>query len=268
MKLYSTTDISASVHKASEQFTHVVVNRAYALHNPVFFDSRVLLDLPLFQYASWLPTERQLSNWQERGGVLVEQDRYPKTDIESDVTVMIECPYNMARIDLLSKRNKEYAVIPNPVQWATHEDCVDLNFPVPELLREIWSVCAGKEMTNSEIAQAVDMPVSQIAYLKKSLQPVEMWHIHKRLAPEREEFIPAWDWLESGTKRRSEITNAGFRSQIEEMARFGYIQLKKMNKFPSEEPNWKQVGKDREAALKDLAAVRLLVESLPTHPET
>jgi hypothetical protein len=103
--------------------------------------------------------------------------------------------------------------------------------------------------------------------MKTALKPVEHWHIKKRLAPEREEFIPVWDWLESKEYPRKEITKAGYRNWIEEMARFGYIQLKKVQHYPVETPDWRKLEQGREDALRDMASVRLLVESLPDHPE-
>jgi hypothetical protein len=52
------------------------------------------------------------------------------------------------------------------------------------------------------------------------------------------------------------------------MARFGYIGLKKIQRYPDTEPDWKVLKKKRETALSDLAAVRSLVESLPDHLST
>lgn len=77
MKLYSTTDVSASVRRAHEQFTHVVLNRGYTTIKPVFFMSKTIEDLPLYQHASWLPeTETQKARWLNQGGVLIAQDTH------------------------------------------------------------------------------------------------------------------------------------------------------------------------------------------------
>lgn len=262
MNLYRTTDTSASIHKAHAQFTHVMLNRAYALHSPALFDSRKILDLPLYETASWLPETGQLTGWRENGGVLVVRDA--NVFFPCDAALLVECPIKPPAIEEAIGE----LVIPDPGSWVTHDDYIDLRFPVPDVLRALWTVCAGKEMTTKELAEAVDMPVTQVTKLKSRLEPDELWYIHKRLAPEREEMIPAWDWLQGGAVRRAEITKAGFRPMVEEMARFGYVGVKKIYRYAQREPNWRTFRKEREAALKNLAAVRLLVESLPDYLET
>lgn len=266
MKLFTTTGVSASVHRAHEEFTHVVLNRSYTLHRPVFFDSSPLLDLPLYQYASWLPAASQKAKWQDKGGVLIDQD--PDTAWECDVTLFVECPLRLARIDKVTAATREYAVIPNPVSWTVYDEYIDLHTPTTEHLREIWQVCGGQRMTNGEVSRESGWPIQQVMYMKACLNPKEHWYIQKRLAPERDEMMAAWDWLESGCVPRAAVTNAGHRAIVEEMAKFGYISLKKLQHYPSEEPNWRQLRKAREQALKDLAAVRSLVESLPDHLQT
>ena len=267
MKLFTTTDVAASVRRAHEQFTHVVLNRGYTTIKPVFFMSKTIADLPIYQYASWLPeTESQMTQWEANGGVLVVQDTHLGPD--TDVTVMVECPYDTKRLDMVHEHNAEYGVIPHPMAWRTHEECVDLRHPPVDLLQAIWRVCGGKQMTNAELAQETGLPVLQLQYLKNSLKPVEHWYIQKRLAPERDEFVLAWDWLEGGPVTKQAVREAGFKAQVEEMARFGYIGLKKTHHYPDTEPDWKVLKKKRETALSDLAAVRSLVESLPDHLQT
>lgn len=264
MKLFTTTDIAASVHKAHDQFTHVVLNRGYTTIKPVFFMSKTIADLPLYQYASWLPeTSGQMARWRKDGGVLIAQDTH--AGYETDVTVTVECPYDMDRINRMTAHTTAYGVIPHPMAWRTHEECVDLRHPPVDLLEAIWRECGGKQMTNAELAEDTGLPVLQLQYLKNSLKPVEHWYIQKRLAPERDEFVPAWDWLEGGPVPRRAVTEAGFKAQVEEMARFGYIGLKKIQHYPETEPDWKSLKKKREAALNDLAEVRSLVDSLPDH---
>lgn len=265
MKLFTTTDVSASVHRAHEQFTHIVLNRLYKLHRPTFFNSAQLIDLPLCQYAPWLPTKPQVAKWEKEGGVLIDQYGYEPRPC--DVTVFVECPMTKLHLDRVTMQTTEYAVIPNPVSWMVYDEYVDLHKPVTEHLQEIWSACGGRNMTNGELSRESGWPLSQLIYMKAVFQPKEHWYIDKRLAPEREEFIPAWDWLQAGCVPRSEVTKSGFKPQIEEMARFGYIKLKKLQHYPSETPNWRKLAKEREQALKDLAEVRSLVESLPVHPE-
>ena len=267
MKLFTTTDVAASVRRAHEDFTHVVLNRGYTTIKPVFFMSKTIADLPLYQYASWLPeTAGQLQRWNGGEGVLIAQDTH--LGIPADVTVMVECPYDTDRIERVHSDNREYGVTPHPMAWRTHEECVDLRNPETDLLQAIWRVCGGKEMTNSELAQETGLPILQLQYLKNSLRPEEFWYIQKRLAPERDEFVPAWDWLEGGAVTKKAVREAGFKAAVEEMARFGYIGLKKIQHYPATEPDWKVLKRKRETALSDLAAVRTLVESLPDHLAT
>lgn len=269
MKLYSTLDIEASVRKAYEQFTHVVLNRAYMLHRPVYFDTTPISDMALLQYAGWIPvSQSQVKRWKNLGGVLIEQDAYPPEFFPTDVTVMIEAPYSADRIKACHGRNREYGVIPNPVSWKTHEECIDLRFPTAEVLRHIWSKARGQPFTLSELATETSIPTSLLMYIKNALNPQEHWYIQKRLAPERDEFMLAWDWLESGTIPKQAISESGYKGQIEEMARFGYINLKKYNHYPEQEPDWNLVEHKRQKALTDLSFVRSLVESLPDHLET
>jgi len=271
MKLYSTTDIAASVRKAYETFTHVVLSRGYTILKPVYFKTETIQDLaPLYQYASWIPASApQLKRWTNLGGVLIEQDTHPADDFpKADVTVMVEAPYDMDRLKKCNWRNNEYGVIPNPVSWSTHEECIDLRFPTPELLREIWTVANGQPFTNYELATETGIPVSQLQYIKNALHPVEHWYIQKRLAPEREEMLPAWEWLEAGTVPKWKIIESGHKSMVEELGKFGYINLKRYQHYPAEEPDWTVVDRKRQRALSDLASVRSLVESLPDHLAT
>jgi hypothetical protein len=269
VKLYSTTDIAASVKKAYEQFTHVVLNRGYTILKPVYFKTATLDGLPVLQYASWIEASKpQLNRWKNLGGILIEQDTHPADDFpKADVTVMVEAPYDMDRLKRCNWRNNEYGVIPNPVSWSTHEECIDLRFPTVEALRAIWTVAAGKPYTNTELSFETNIPISQLQYIKNSLKPVEHWYIAKRLAPEREEMMPAWDWLEAGTVPKWKIIESGHKSMIEELGKFGYINLRKYQHYPEEEPDWAVVDRKRQRALTDLAAVRSLVESLPDHLE-
>jgi hypothetical protein len=266
VKMYQSTDIPASVHRAHEEFTHVVLNRSYTLHRPVLFDSSTLLDLPLCQTMPALdPDGRQTAKWKANGGVLVDTTN---TAWGCDALVFVECPLWLARLEQVTAATRGYAVVPNPVSWTVYDEYVDLHTPTCEHLREIWQVCGGQNMTNGEVARESGWPIQQVIYLKARLKPREHWYIQKRLAPEREEFMPAWDWLVSGCLPRNEIGRAGHRAMVEEMARFGYISLKKLQHYPAGEPDWRALRKEREQALKDLAAVRSLVESLPDHLQT
>jgi hypothetical protein len=266
MKLYSTTDIAVSLRKASEAFTHVVFNRGHTMAKYVPFDTSTIPDLPVYQYKVNIPeSHSQLVRWRERGGILITLDTHVSVEGGQDVTVMIECPYNMQRLEKCNEANAEYGVIPNPMTWTAYDEEIDLRHPQVNYLQDLWFHCGGRQMTNSELAESSGWPVRQVQSMKNVLKPDEHWYIQKRLAPEREEFIPAWDWLESGCMPKSAVTNAGFRPQVEEMARFGYIGLKRLQHYPSETPNWRKLQKDRDAALKSLSDVRSLVDSLPDH---
>src|ERR1700693_3509233 len=120
-------------------------------------------------------------------------------------------------------------------------------------------------MSNLELAEKSNVPVYEVGYLKMSFAPKEYWRIQKRLAPEREELMPAWDILENGEIPRSDITKTGIKRYVEELARFNYITLKRVQHYPKKEPNWEALREKRDTALMNLAEVRLLVESLPDH---
>jgi len=267
MKLYSTTDVAASTRRALADFTHVVLNRAMWLHKPIIFDSRTVVDLPAFLSSKALPqSEQQVREWKKHGGVLFVMDTH-FTPGGQDVTVMVECPYTMQRLAAVNVDNAEYGVIPNPVSWTAYDEEVDLRNPPVSFLQDIWFHCGGRNMSLDELSQASGWPVAQVGAMMHVLKPVEYWYIEKRLKPERSELIPAYAWLEGGAVPRREITKSGFKPAVWQLARFGYISMKRLQHFPSETPNWRQLQKDREAALKDLSAVRLLVESLPDHLE-
>lgn len=268
MKLFSTTDIAESVKKAHAEFTHVILNRGYSIISPVYFNTGKLADLPVLQYASWIEASNsQLAQWKNTGGILIEQDTHPSEGYFPDVTVMVECPYSMDRLERCNTRNTAYGVIPNPVSWSTHEECLDLRFPTVDILREIWAVCAGKAFTNKELAIETGIPISKFQYIKNALRPQEYWYIQKRLAPEREAMLPAWEWLKAGAIPKNKITESGHKSMIEELSKFGYINLRCLQHYPAAEPDWSLISRKREQALSDLAEVRLLIESLPDHLE-
>jgi hypothetical protein len=266
MKLYSTTDTAASLRKAYEEFTHVVLQRAYTLPRAVYFNTASLEDMVLSQYASWIPaSESQLTKWRDSGGVLLELDETPQKSYPADVTVMVEAPFNMRRLNACNKRNTEYGVIPNPVSWSSHEGAVALRFPDSEVLRRIWGTAKGQPFTLPELAAETDVPVIDLRYLIRSLKPEEYWYVQKRLAPDLGGLKPAWEWLEAGATPRRAVRESGHKRQIDELGRLGYIGLKKCYHFPQEEPDWRKLYDIRQAALTDLANVRTLVESLPDH---
>jgi hypothetical protein len=265
MKLYSTTDVEKSVRRALRDFTHVVLNRGYTVLKPVFFNTGKLADLPVYQYASWIrETASQFNKWHDKGGVLISQDTHE--GYACDVTVMVECPYSMDRLQRVHKANEEYGVIPLPVSWRTHEECVDTRFPEADLLKLIWTISRGQAWTDSELASEIGLSVAQVQYMKKPLNPRKMVAIEKRLSPDEFHLQDAWKWLEGGTHSAQAIHESGFKKQIEEMGKLGYVNLRKYHAFSMEEPDWDRLNRYRETALQDLAAVRQLVESLPAHP--
>jgi hypothetical protein len=269
MNLFATTDITASVRKALDSFTHVSLARSYYNAHPVFYATGSLIDLPLFQYSKDVPaTHSQLTRWEALGGVLIEAGRaVPEHDMRPDVTVMIDCPLSMFHIEKFHMRNMEYGVIPRPGSWKTADDTVEMLHPQVDVLLDIWPICRGQSMTVAELSRECGIPAPVLAYVKNAFKPQERWNVHKRLAPERDEMVPAWDWVDSKEYAKKEIVESGFTRMLEEMARFGYIQLKKYFVYPTDDPDWRDLDRRREAALTDLAAVRSLVESLPDHLE-
>jgi hypothetical protein len=265
MRLYSTLDIAKSVRCALQDFTHVVLNRGYTTIKPVYFDTGLVADLPVFQFASWIPpTLQQLYKWHAKGGLLIVQDTHYAT--KNDVTVMVECPYSMDRINTCNDLNEVYGVIPMPVSWTTHEECIDARFPTTDVAHLIWDKARGQTFTVSELSAETGIPFTQLQYMKNCLAPSRVWFIEKRMRPEEKHFQQAWEWVEAGKISAHSVYHSGMKRHIEEMGKLGYLGIKKYHEYKIEEPDWRIIQKKRDEALIDLAAVRTLVESLPAHP--
>lgn len=267
MKLYATTDVASSVRKAHQSFTHVVVNRAYTTLKPVYFRSVLIEDLPIYQWASWdSATQSQYTRWRANGGVLIDQNTYSPDPGHADVIVFVECPMNMDRIMRLMWDISEYAVIPRPHTWRVHEECFELRTPTVEKLKEIWAICAGTRMTDEQLAEAAGLPRPHLTYMRNSFKPVEEWEIKPRLKPEFAAFDGAWEWIGKGRcVAKKEVTKAGHKAAVKEMARLGHIVLAKVQRYPDETPDWEHLAVKRIRAREDLNSIRSLVESLPDH---
>lgn len=270
MILYATDDVAASIRKAHEGFTHVLVNRGYTTIKPVFFRSGKIADLPVYQWAWWdKSTDGQLNRWRAAGGVLLDRYTFSDRAGANDVLVFVECPLSMIRIERSSLNTAEYTVIPRPHTWRVHEECIELRTPAAERLVTLWDICRGARLTDADLAEASGIPKQQVMYIRKSLKSVEEWEIKPRLAPEFAGFVDAWEWIGAGrTATKKDVRVFGHKAAIKEMARLGHVALERYQRYPKEEPDWQRIETKRATAIADLAAVRSLVESLPDHLRT
>lgn len=269
-KIFATADVAASIRKAHEDFTHVLVNRGYTTIRPVFFRSSKIADLPVYQWAWWdKATDGQLNRWRENGGILIDRYTFSDKAGAADALVFVECPLTMNRLTKSATHIAEYSVVPRPHTWRVHEECIELRTPPADRLLELWKLCRGARMTDLELSDASGIPKQQVMYLRKSLKPVEEWEIKLRLAPEFNGFMDAWNWIGDGRcVIKKDVRAAGHKVAIQEMARLGHIALQKFHQYPSDEPDWAKLEKKRAAAIADLAEVRSLVETLPDHFQT
>lgn len=267
MKLYATDDVVASIRKAYEEFTHVLVNRGYTTIKPVYFKSGKIADLPVYQWACWNPaTDSQLERWRAGGGVLLDCYTTSERAGPADALVFVECPLTLARIDQSTPHIGEYTVIPRPHTWRVHEECIDLRTPSAAALEPLWRAARGSRLTDYQLAQVVNLPKTDVQYLRASLKPVEEWVMKPRLAPESAALLPAWEWIGSGRSNlRKEVRLNGHQAAVKEMARLGHIALDKFHRYKDTEPHWAGIEERHAAAKADLAQIQFLLESLPDH---
>ncbi|KWK50418.1 hypothetical protein WT81_33420 [Burkholderia stagnalis] len=269
-KLFATNDVAASIRKAHEAYTHVLVNRGYELIRPFYFRSGRIADLPVHVWASWeQASNAQLERWRERGGILLNRDTFSDKAGPADVLAFVECPLTMQRVNRSCLHVREYAVLPRPVTWISHEHAVDLRAPSVEHLRELWQHCRGRRMTDQDLSEASSVRKADVQYLRRRFRgAVENWEIRPRLEPDFPGYVDAWAWIGTGRcASRKDVRLAGHKAAVTEMARLGHVTLEKIHHYPPDEPNWAALKARRAAALADLAAVRTLIESLPNHLE-
>jgi hypothetical protein len=266
-KLFSTTDIAASIRKAYAAFTHVLVNRGYTTIKPAFFRSNKIADLPIYVWASWEKgSDGQLAKWRDRGGVLIHRSESSHSAGPADVLVFVECSMTMKRIKRSMEHITEYGVIPKPHTWIVHEQAIDLRSPEESRLRLLWDICHGQRLTDLELAEHSGLPRTTVMYQRCSFKRVEEWQIKPRLKPDAAHFLPAWDWLGTGrTLTKKDVGTSGHKLALLEMARLGHVALTKYQQYGMDEPDWKRFEKKRQEAIEDLRRVRSLVESLPDH---
>ncbi|QGZ54304.1 hypothetical protein [Paraburkholderia acidiphila] len=272
-KLYATNDVVASIQRAHEAFTHVLVNRSYASIRPTYFRSEKLSVEPIFSYAPWEPASlAQLERWRANGGVLIDRNSVPDKAGETDVLIFVEAPFSLARVTRATALAHEHVIIARPHVWRTHEEAIELRAPPVETLQEIWKHIRGRRMTDLELVDATGIPMSRLQYMCAGLKPGKELEMRPRLAPQAPGLLPAWEWINAGdgagcTASRKAVRLAGHKNAVRELARHGHIALTKYLAFGAEEPQWEKLASKRAAALADLAAVRALVESLPDHLE-
>jgi len=128
--LYQTHKTAASVRRAFEDFTHVVVNRSYHINKPVFLRTAPLADLPIFVFQPWKEEAAgQLAKWRAQGGVLIDATHDGAAIGRRDVTVIAEAPLSMQRMDVIRGLTDQYVVCNVPDSWKTHQIVTDLKAP-------------------------------------------------------------------------------------------------------------------------------------------
>ncbi|MBN3809398.1 hypothetical protein [Paraburkholderia sp. Ac-20347] len=267
MKLYRTSSVCASIRKAHSSFTHIHVHRMYVNAHPILVKTNDLKDLPLYSWAEWLKEAGgQLARWREHGGVLLNRGRAVRTEIAADAMVFFECPLSVAWLESAIVGVRDQVIVPVPHTWAQHELTIDLQTPAEMELRALWVHCAGRRLTDHELADESGLPQQHVMRMRRSFKAGEEWDLRARLAPEEPGLLPAWGWVGGGriaTKR--EVRASGHKTALREMARRGHIALSKYHLYPEQEPDWNALMKKRAQAIEDLDRIRSLVESLPDH---
>lgn len=269
MNLYTTTDVAASIRRAHDAFTHVLVNRGYTTIKPVYFRSSNIADLPIYVWAHWEPSSAsQLARWKQNGGVLIDRSTTSDGAGPADVLIFVECPMDLSRVERSMQNIEEYGVIPRPHTWRVHEQAIDLRTPELSRLRMLWSICGGQRLTDEQLAEYSGLPKQVVQYQRCSFRDVEEWEIRPRIAPEDAGLLLAWEWVGKGRiEPKKAVREAGHKSAIKEMARRGHVSLTKVHRYAIEEPDWDRLEAKRQQAIEDLSAVRSLLDGLPDHLE-
>lgn len=288
--IYQTQDTVASVRRAYQEFTHVVVNRSYHIIKPVMMRTGQLSDLPVFIYQPWKAGwERQVETWRAKGGVMVDASDNGVPIGRRDVTVIAEAPLNMRRLQAIQDVTDEYVVVNRPVSWKTHETAVDLYAPDVATLKAfrkaVKAIPAGLNArgiaavsrypespfvcTDLEVAAALDLPVIDVATLRKSLNCQEVWSVALRLPPDAPALLGVWKQLETlpGTQKVFTLLEGprSWRRALKEMERLGHIGLRRYYVYAHFEPNYKRLAEVHKTAQADFKAVRKLLAKAPEH---
>lgn len=273
-KLFVTRDAIASIRKAHDAFTHVRVDRSYASLRPAFFHSDRLHVEPIYVYAPWEPaSSTQLARWRAGGGVLIDRSSVPDSAGQSDVTILLETPFSLARITRAAAVARDQLVIVLPHVWHVHESAIDARTPSVEALRQIWAHCRGRRVTDQELAEATGIPRSRLQYMRAGLKPAKEWEMKPLLAPDAPGLADAWKWINVGdgaglSATRKDVRLSGHQPAVKQLARLGHIKLTQFFCYGTAEPNWALLEHKRAEAIAGLAAVRSLVDSLPDHLAT
>lgn len=292
MKMYRTRDTLASARRAYEQYTHVVLNRCFRIGKPAIVRFSEITDLPLFMHLPWQNgTNSQVRRWRSEGGIMVDGSPDSQGIGTRDVTVLAECPTNMARLKACAGKSEHAVVVNVPVSWRTHEDAIGRHCAPPEALRRMRDtiksmpappdaerIAAASRFpaspyvcADSDIGAELDMPAETIRCMRKSLNAQEVWCVKLRLAPEAPTHRKAWDVLSGMPGSTEKIfhtlsgTVYGWKRAVKDMARLGNIGLRKFYVYAPFEPDYDKLGKAHRSAQADLNRVRELVISLPDY---
>ena len=288
VKLFTTPDVAESVHKLYESYTHVILNRSYALITPVFFKSETLNDLPIFIYAPWTKaTIASRDKWLEKGGVLMDRGTHSGPTGQRDAVVLVETPVSEEELNKHLDGTEKEVVMLKPASWGTHDRAIATRFPHPDKIREsrkyfvekpdraaIGSVTyhVGSKFvyTDAEMAILINEPVHRLPFLRRWLKSKEVWVVKCRLPPTEPAQIPVYEEMKSlptvkGVCMFTSLISYAWRRPVKDMARAGNISVTRYHVYPVEEPRYYLIERAYDKAHSGLAAMKELVEGLPCH---
>lgn len=290
-EIFTTHDVAASVRQCHAAYTHVVLNRVYAILRPIFFKSDRIADLPIHIYAGWdRGTFGSKDKWRKEGGILIDRSAAAREIGPCDAQIFCEVPLSFVRFERLTKHTESQIVVFKPPSWATHESAIDFKNPPIEALQKLRAVLHDVPdraaaaavskypdsllvMTDSELGAAAGIPAHYAMWMRASFKPEEIWQVKLRLKPEDLGLVKTWDAIEAipavaGTRyfhRIGEKDGLGWRRAIKELARLGHISAMKLHVYPTTEPDYEVLHRKRDRALKDFEAIRTRVDSAPAH---
>ncbi|CAM2189968.1 conserved hypothetical protein [Paraburkholderia sacchari] len=267
LQIFATRDAIASAHKALAAFTHVVFVYSPLSIRPFYLRADQLKIEPVSIWLPWKPESRAaLDRWYANGGLLIDRSADLETIDSADVVIYTESSFALNRLARAAAVAREDVVIERPLTWVKHEETVETRTPPVDELRALWTHCAGKRLTDQELADASGTLVSRLQLMRARLKPVEEWEIRPRLAPENAGLLPAWEWIGDGCRAsRKSVRLAGHLTAMNELVRLGHVDIAKHHVYPEQEPDWAALERKRVAALENLAAVKALALSLPDH---
>ena len=290
-EVFRTRDPVASIKKAYEDYTHVVAHRAYQTLRPVFFRSAEIRELPIFVYQHWQSVcAVQARKWRADGGVILDLG-FVEGIGPRDVTVAVEMPMTLYRLEEFIAQSTEQVVIDWPVSWQAHEHAISTKTPTAATAKRVYEKLKEMRAESAEVAAvtrhpeskmivtgellalATGMPLIDILFLRNAMGADDVYCARTHIAPDAPKLRAVWDALEQiepgwtgqrvFTKLLDSVT--GWRKALKEMARLGNITLHAYHVYPEEEPPYAKLQRENADARANLQAVQRLLESAPWH---